>query len=194
VSDQEVSDQEFTRLARRRVHDGRIVHLSVDTVRLPDGSVGEFEFIHHAGACAVLPVAGGLDEPDPEVLMIRQYRYATGGYLYEVPAGMPARQGEPWEDVARRELEEETGWKAGRLIPLTQIYTTPGFTDEVIYLWLATELEPGTSKLDRDEFLELVRIPLSTALQWVQEGRIVDGKSVATLLFAARFVLSNAGT
>ena len=104
---------------------------------------------------------------------------------------MPARQGEPWEEVARRELEEETGWKAGRLIPLTRIYTTPGFTDEVIYLWLATELEPGTSKLDRDEFLELVRIPLSTALQWVREGRIVDGKSVVTLLFAVRFALPN---
>lgn len=193
MSDQEDADQEVGRIARRRVHDGRIVHLSIDTVRLPDGSVGECEFIHHVGACAVLPVAGGIDEPDPEVLLIRQYRYATGGYLYEVPAGMPARQGELWEEVARRELEEETGWKAGRLIPLTRIYTTPGFTDEVIYLWLATELEPGTSKLDRDEFLELVRIPFSTALQWVQEGRIVDGKSVATILFAARFARSQAG-
>ena len=106
-----------------------------------------------------------------------------------VPAGMPAWPGEPWEEVAQRELEEETGWQAGRLIPLTRIYTTPGFTDEVIYLWLATELESGTSKLDRDEFLELVRIPLSTALEWVQEGRIIDGKSVAALLFAARFAL-----
>jgi ADP-ribose pyrophosphatase len=191
VSDQDTTGKEFGRLARRGVHDGRIVHLSIDTVRFPDGSVGELEFIHHAGACAVLPVAGRLDDPDPDVLLISQYRYAAGGYLYEVPAGMPARQGEPWEEVARRELEEETGWKAGRLIPLTRIYTTPGFTDEVIYLWLATELEPGTSKLDRDEFIELVRIPLSTALQWVREGRIVDGKSVVTLLFASRFALPN---
>lgn len=191
MSDQDTTGKEFGRLARRGVHDGRIVHLSIDTVRFPDGSVGELEFIHHAGACAVLPVAGRLDDPDPDVLLISQYRYAAGGYLYEVPAGMPARQGEPWEEVARRELEEETGWKAGRLIPLTRIYTTPGFTDEVIYLWLATELEPGTSKLDRDEFIELVRIPLSTALQWVREGRIVDGKSVVTLLFASRFALPN---
>lgn len=184
--------QEFGRLARRPVHDGRIVHLSIDTVRFPDGSVGELEFVHHAGACAVLPVVGRLDDPDPEVLLIRQYRYATGGYLYEVPAGMPAHEGEPWEEVARRELEEETGWRAGRLIPLTWIYPTPGFTDEVIHLWLATELELGRSKLDEDEFLELVRIPLSAALEWVQEGRIVDGKSLVTLLFAARFALVNA--
>ena len=189
MSDQDTTGKEAGRLARRGVHDGRIVHLSIDTVRFPDGSIGELEFIHHAGACSVLPVSGQLDDPDPDVLLIRQYRYATGGYLYEVPAGMPAWPGEPWEEVAQRELEEETGWQAGRLIPLTRIYTTPGFTDEVIYLWLATELEPGTSKLDRDEFLELVRIPLSTALQWVQEGRIVDGKSVVTLLFAARFAL-----
>ena len=193
MSDQGTDDQQLGPLERRSVHDGRIVRLSIDTVRLPDGSIGEFEFIQHAGACAVLPVAGRVDESDPELLLIRQYRYATGGYLYEVPAGMPAWQGEPWEDVARRELEEETGWKAGRLTLLTRIYTTPGFTDEVVHLWLATDLEPGTSNLDRDEFLELVRVPLSTALQWVHEGRIVDGKSVAILLFAARFALSKGG-
>jgi ADP-ribose pyrophosphatase len=181
--------EEPKRLARRPVHDGRIVHLSLDTVRFPDGSVGELEFVHHAGASAVLPVAGRLDEPDPDILLLRQYRYAAGGYLYEVPAGMPLREGEPWDEVARRELEEETGWRAGRLIPLTRIYTTPGFTDEVIHLWLAAELTPGTSRLDEDEFVEVVRVPLSEALAWVAAGRIVDGKSLATLLFAARFAL-----
>lgn len=185
-----MSEQEPKRLARRPVHDGRIVHLSVDTVRLPDGSVRDLEFIQHAGASAILPVVGSPDAADPEVLLIRQYRYASGGYLYEVPAGMPMRQGEPWEDVARRELEEETGWRAGRLIPLTRIFTTPGFTDEVVHLFLATDLVPGTSKLDEDEFLEVVRVPLSLALEWVREGRIVDGKSVVTLLFAARFSLA----
>lgn len=176
-------------VSRRRVHDGRIVHLSVDTVRLPDGSVRELELIRHAGASAVLPVAGGAEDADPDVLLIRQYRYASGGYLYEIPAGMPSRAGEPWEDVARRELEEETGWRAGRLDPLTVIYTTPGFTDEVIHLFLATDLTPGTSKLDDDEFVEVVRVPLTRALAWIREGRIVDGKSVATLLYAARFAL-----
>ena len=184
-----MSAREPGRLARRPVHDGRIVHLSIDTVRFPDGSVGELEFIHHAGASAILPVVGRADDDDPDILLIRQYRYATGGYLYEVPAGMPLREGEPWEEVARRELEEETGWRAGRLVPLTRIYTTPGFTDELIHLWLATELEPGTSKLDDDEFVEVVRVPLSQALTWVREGLILDGKSVVTLLYAARFAL-----
>jgi ADP-ribose pyrophosphatase len=178
--------REPVRLARRPVHDGRIVHLSVDTVRFPDGSVGDLEFIHHAGASAVLPVVS-LDDPDPEILLLRQYRYAAGGYLYEVPAGMPLREGEPWEECARRELEEETGWRAGALVPLTRIYTTPGFTDEVIHLWLATDLVPGTSKLDEDEFVEVVRVRLSEALEWVGAGRIVDAKSLVTLLYAARF-------
>jgi len=184
--------EEPGRVARRPVHDGRIVHLSIDTVRLPDGSVHELEFIHHAGASAVLPLMGSVGEPDPDVLLIRQYRYATGGYLYELPAGMPAVEGESWEEVARRELEEETGWRAGRLLPLTWIWTTPGFTDERIHLWLATDLVPAASKLDEDEFLEVVRTPLSQALRWVEDGKIVDGKSVAALLYASRFVLGSA--
>lgn len=181
------------RLGRRPVHDGRVVHLSIDTVRFPDGSVGEMELIRHAGASAVLPVVGSLDDPDPDIVLIRQYRYAAGEYLYEVPAGMPMREGEPWEEVARRELEEETGWRAGRLVPLTRIYTTPGFTDEVIHLWLATDLEPGASNLDEDEFVEPVRVALSQALEWVREGRIVDGKSVAIILYVCRFVVGEGG-
>ena len=98
------------------VHDGRIVHLSIDTVRFPDGSVGELEMIRHSGASAVLPLLGSRDDADPEIVLIRQYRYASGGYMFEVPAGRPDRPGEDWEVCARRELEEETGsrpeWKA----------------------------------------------------------------------------------
>jgi ADP-ribose pyrophosphatase len=184
---------EGARLARRAVHEGRIVSLSIDTVRMPDGSVRDVEHIRHSGAAATLPVLGGPGERDPEILLIRQYRYSTGGYLYEVPAGRPCRPGEPWEEVARRELEEETGWTAGRLTPLTAMWTTPGFTDERIHLYLATDLRPGTSKLDEDEFLEVVRIRLSQALDWVREGRIVDGKSLVTLFFAERFLLGGPG-
>jgi len=176
------------RLSRKAIHRGRIVDLSVDTVRFPDGSIGELEMIRHAGASAVLPVLGDSIEEDPLVLLIRQYRYATGGEVYEVPAGMPAKVGEPWVEVAARELEEETGWKAGRLEPLTWIYTTPGFTDEVIHLFLATELQGGTRQHDEDEFLEVEKVRFSTAVDWVRDGRIVDGKSIATILYAACFV------
>jgi len=181
-------------IATRSVHDGRIVKLSVDTVRFPDGSTGELEMIRHPGAAAILPVVGSLDEKDPEVLLLRQYRYATGGYLYEVPAGLPQGPDEAWEACARRELEEETGYRAETMTPLTRIYTTPGFTDEVIHLFVATGLEPGTSNLDEDEFLQVERHRFSRVLELVRAGELVDGKSLATVLYAAAFVIGRNGS
>jgi ADP-ribose pyrophosphatase len=170
------------------VYEGRLVRLSLDTVRFPDGSEGRLEMIRHVGASAVLPFVGGLFEPDPDVLLVRQYRYASDGHLYEIPAGLPTGPDEGWEECARRELEEETGMRAGSLTPLTRIYTTPGFTDEVIRLFVATDLEPGETSLDPDEFMEVVRVPFSQALEMIRDGRIVDAKSIATILYADRFV------
>ncbi len=175
-------------IGRRPVHRGRIVDLGVDTVRFPDGSTGELEMVRHSGAAAVLPVLSDPDGADPHVLLIRQYRYATGGWLYEVPAGRPDHPGEPWEDCARRELREETGMEAGQLRPLTSIWTTPGFTDERIHLFLATELTAGETKFDSDEFVEPVPMLLSRALQLVRDGEIQDAKTLCTLLYAAGFV------
>jgi len=176
-------------IARRPVYRGRIVDLSLDTVRFPDGSTGQLEFIRHSGAAAALPVLDDPAAPDPRIMLIRQYRYASGGELLEVPAGRPDRPGEDWEVCARRELEEETGLVAGRLVPLTTIYTTPGFCDERIHLFLALDLSPGTASLDQDEFLEPVVLPLSDALARVRAGEITDAKTVCTLLHAASFAL-----
>lgn len=172
------------------VHDGRIVHLSIDTVRFPDGSVGELEMIRHSGASAVLPLLGRRDDPDPDILLIRQYRYASGGYMLEVPAGRPDQPGEDWEVCARRELEEETGYSAGRMTRMAGIFTTPGFTDEFIHLFLAEDLREGTTAYDHDEFIELERMPLSRALELIQGGEITDGKTVSAILFARSFLLS----
>jgi ADP-ribose pyrophosphatase len=173
------------KIESRAVHRGRVVNLDIDTVRFPDGSTGELEMMRHSGASAVLPVlsAGG----DPLIVLVRQYRYATGGYIYEVPAGRPSVAGEDWELCARRELEEETGLRAGTMKKLTSIYTTPGFTDEVIHLYLATDLEAGTYARDADEFMELEQMPLSRALQMVRDGEIQDAKTICTLLYAAGF-------
>jgi ADP-ribose pyrophosphatase len=177
------------RISRRTVHQGRIVDLGIDTVRFPDGSTGELEMIHHSGAAAVLPVLDDPAGPDPHVVLVRQYRYASGGYLYEVPAGRPDRPGEPWEEVARRELREETGLTAAVLRPLTAVWTTPGFTDERIHLFLATGLSAGETRYDADEFMETVTMPFSEALEKVRDGAIQDAKTVCTLLYAAGFVL-----
>jgi len=180
------------RIDSRVVHDaGRVVKLSIDTVRFPDGSSGELEMIRHSGASAVLPVLGDPAGEDPEILLIRQYRYATDGYILEVPAGRPDRPGEDWEVCARRELEEEVGMIAGTLVPLTTIYTTPGFTDERIHLFLAFDLREGRVSRDPDEFLEPVALTLSDALGRVRRGEIVDAKTICTLFCAADFLRSS---
>ncbi len=176
------------RISSRLIHDGRVVHLSIDTVRFPDGSIGELEMIRHSGAAAVLPVLDDPETPDPRILLIRQYRYATGGFVLEVPAGRPERPGEDWEVCARRELEEEAGLRAERLVPLTTIYTTPGFTDERIHLFLALGTSPGEQSLDEDEFVEPVILTLSEALARVRSGEIVDAKTICTLHCAAGYL------
>lgn len=169
------------------LHDGRIVHLSMDTARFPDGSSGQLELVRHSGAAAVVPVLGPPDAQDPDLVLLRQFRYAAGGELFEIPAGRPDRDGEPWDRVARRELEEETGYAAAHLQPLTTIYTTPGFTDERIHLFMATGLTAGTTNLDHDEFVEVITMPLSQALEAIRTGRIIDSKSICAILYYASF-------
>lgn len=183
-----MSEDRHARVSTKVIHDGRVVHLSVDRVRFPDGSVGELELIRHRGAAAVLPVLELEHGRELEVLLLRQYRYAAGGVICEVPAGI-IEPGESPEDCARRELEEETGFRAARIVELTTIHTTPGFTTEQIHLYAAFDLAPGTGCPDRDEFLEVERMPLSQAVELVRRGEITDAKSIVTILFAAQFLL-----
>lgn len=174
-------------LDSRLLHDGRIVHLSMDSVRFPDGSSGELELVRHSGAAAVVPLLGDPGDPDPEVVLLRQFRYAAGGEIYEIPAGRPDQEGEPWEEVAQRELEEETGYVAGSMRRLTTIYTTPGFTDERIHLFVASGLSRGRTNLDQDEFVEVLTAPMSEVLAMIEDGRIIDGKSLSALLYFTTF-------
>ncbi len=173
--------EEPKRLARDEVFDGRIVRLSVDRVRLPNGNVVELELIRHPGAAAVVPV-----DADGNVLLIRQYRYASGGWLLEVPAGK-LDGGEAPESCALRELEEETGHRAGRLIPMGCIWTTPGFTDEQIWLFLGTALTETAASPQGDEVIALERVPLARAVEMAARGDISDAKSVCALLRTPHF-------
>ena len=174
------------RIESRRVYTGKVISLDVDTVRFPDGSIGELEMIRHPGASAIVPFLSDPGGEDPQVLMIRQYRYAAAGYLYEIPAGR-LDQGESPRDCAVRELKEETGCTAERFDHLLTMYTTPGFTDEKIHLFMATGLIAGETKHEADEFLDLHPIRLSRALEMVEAGGIQDAKTALGLLFAAGF-------
>ncbi len=175
-------------IAHRRIHTGRVVNLDVDTVRYPDGSTGELEMLRHPGAAAVLPFASDPRGADPTVLLIRQYRYATGGPLLEIPAGR-LNPGEEPAACARRELQEEVGVTAGRLERLTTIWTTPGFTDERIHLYWAADLAAGAHAREPDEFIEVVPTALLDVLRLVRDGTICDGKTVVAILYMAGFIL-----
>lgn len=184
-SDRDPADRSIGKISSHRVYTGRVVSLDVDRVRFPNGTEGELEMIRHSGASAVVPL---LQMPDGEmkVILIRQYRYAAEGYVYEIPAGR-LDEGETPEACAHRELKEETGYTAGAMTRLTTIFTTPGFTDEQIHLFMATDLVSGKSELEADEVLDLYPVPLSEALEMIRSGVIRDGKTISAILFATRF-------
>ena len=169
-------------LESRQIYKGKVVDLSVDRVELPNGRVTEMEVIRHQGAAAVVPLTA-----EGEVLLVRQYRYATGGWLLEVPAGK-LEPGEAPDVCAVRETEEEVGYRAARLDPLGWIWTTPGFTDEKIWLYLARDLAPGSQNLEGDEVLSVEKMTLAEAISRVHQGEICDGKSVCALLRAAVYL------
>jgi ADP-ribose pyrophosphatase len=163
----------------RTIYEGRIVRFRVDTVALPDGSTTVREVIGTPGAVVVVPLTD-----DGQVRMVRQYRSAIGEFLLELPAGT-LEPGEAPEQAAPRELAEETGDRAARWLWLSGFFTVPGVCDEYIHLYLATDLTPGQTNQDADEFIEVVTIPLDEALVMVKKGEIRDAKTIIGLLMAA---------
>jgi ADP-ribose pyrophosphatase len=169
-----------------RLYTGKIISLDRDTVEFPDGSRAEFDIARHPGASAVLPFLNDPEGDQPQVLLIRQFRYASNGYLYEIPAGRLDGDESPLT-CAARELKEETGCTAEHFEPLTSILTTPGFTDEVIHLFMATGLTHGEPNREADEFVDLVVMRLSESLEKIRDGEITDAKTALALLFAAGY-------
>src|SRR6266853_2719008 len=147
----------------------------LDTVRLPDGSTTEREYIEHPGAVAVIALTDA-----GELVMERQYRYPLGRDMIEVPAGKIDRGEDPLA-TARRELQEETGYTAAQWRHVATIHIAIEYSNERIEIYLAKELKHGGAKLDDEEFLEVFTLPLATALAWVREGKITDSKTVAGL-------------
>ncbi len=175
--DKELSLLEEKFVSRREIFEGRLIHIVKDTVTLPNGHQSTREMMLHRGAVAILPLF-----PDGTVLMEKQYRYAQGRVVYEIPAGkLEAGETDPRE-VALRELREETGYTAKRLTPLGYYVPSPAILGERIALYLAEELTEGDICLDEDEFLLLDRRPLEELISMILRGEIEDGKTQVALM------------
>ncbi len=171
---------EETAIGTERIFEGKMINLRVDTVRLPNGETATREVIEHPGAVAVI----ALTDKD-ELLMVRQYRHPTGEILLEIPAGKRDR-GESPLVCARRELEEETGYGAEQWEPLFSYYSTPGFSDELLYILKASGLKQGQAHTDEEEFIEVVTVPVDEALCMVSRGEIRDAKTIIGILTVNR--------
>lgn len=165
-----------------RVFEGRLLKVHRDAVRLPDGSEGTREYIRHPGAVAIVPLFD-----DGRVLLERQFRYPHGREFIEIPAGK-LEPGEPHLQTAQRELLEETGYVAQEWTHLGVIHTAIAYTDEAIDLFVAGKLTQQERSLDQGEFLELLTVEFSEAIQMIRDGRITDAKSVAGLLWVKTFL------
>ncbi len=174
------------RIGGGRIWQHQFLDAHLDDVRYPDGKTGKQVLIHHPGASAVVPFLSDPRGADPQLLLIHQYRYATGGRLFEIPAGRLEANEAPLT-CAHRELLEETGCTAASMEFLTAFWTTPGFTNEKIHIFLATGLTRGATKHEADEFIEVVTVPLSEALARIERGEITDAKTIIGILFAAGF-------
>jgi ADP-ribose pyrophosphatase len=171
-----MSDEHARRTAHRRVYDGHVLALDVDEVEEPGGVRGTREVVRHRGSVAMLPV-----DADGRVLLVRQYRYAVSAYVWELPAGR-LDAGETPEEGARRELVEEAGLEAGRVEPVLSFFTTPGFCDEVLHVFRASELRVVPARPEADERIETVWFPLADALAMIDRGEIKEGKTLIALL------------
>jgi len=174
---------ELKRLSREVLYKGKVFDLIVDKVEYPSGNAGIREIAHHPGGSVIVPV---LD--DGRVLLVKQLRYPFGKHIYELPAGKLG-PGEDPRAAAGRELEEETGYAAASLEPITSMYTTPGFCDEVLHMYLATGLTktPGGPRREEGEFSMSVQpMPLGEAIGMVLRGEINDAKTIVGLLWIER--------
>ena len=169
------------RISSQLKYDGRILQLHLDEVELPDGGKAMREYVTHSGGAAVLFVKDG------QVALVKQYRYAYGKEIYEIPAGK-LNAGEDPKAAALRELEEETGYRAKDAEKLLQIYPTPGYTNEIIHIYVATNAEYVGENPDEDEFLQCEFMPFERVLQLIESGEICDAKTVSAIY---KYALTN---
>lgn len=174
---------EEKQLSSTPIFDGKVLHVRLDEVTLPNGVLSTREYCHHNGAVCVIPLTD-----EGEVICVRQYRYPFHEDLLEIPAGKLDSPEEDPNDAVRRELREETGAVAKKIIYLGKYYPSPAILDECIYMYLATGLDFGDTKFDDDEFIESVRVPLSKLVELTLDGKIRDGKTQIAALRAQMMI------
>lgn len=166
----------YKRIKRECIHKGRIIDFCQDTIELENGKHTVFDFIQHNGASAMIPV-----DSDGSIIMVRQYRNAIDDYTLEIPAG-GLNQGEDNRTCAIRECEEETGYKAGKVFHLLDLYTTVAFSNEKICIFYTTDITPTNQNLDEDEYVSIVRHSIDELTDMIMQGKIVDAKTIAGIL------------
>ena len=169
-------------LQETMLYKGRIISLYCDDVLLPNGDTAKREYVTHRGGAAILPV-----DEEGNVYLVRQFRYPYREEILEIPAGK-LEEGEEFYSTAVRELEEETGMKAGKMTSLGILYPSPGYTNEHLYVYLATELGKGRIHLDEDEFVNTVKMPYREAYEMVMDNRIKDAKTCYAILRYAQMI------
>ena len=172
---------EETKISSQEIFNGVAIHLFKDEILLPNGHTGIREIIRHPGAVCVLPLTD-----DSDVIFVNQFRYALNKVTLEVPAGK-LEKGEDPNEAALRELSEETGLTAKNIVHIGDLYTTPALIDEVIHMYIATDLTQGEQHLDYDEFVNTLKIPLSKAVDMVMNGEIKDSKTQTVILKAEKY-------
>lgn len=164
---------------RKTVHQGRVFTVTVENITLPNGNSTDLTLVRHPGAAAIVALT-----EEEQVLMLKQYRHAVGGFIWEIPAGT-LDKGEDPLTCARRELEEETGRSAHHFEWLTTLTPVPGYSDEKIDIYLAGELSPALQKLDHDEVLEVHALPLEKVVDMIATGEIGDAKTIAGIMLTS---------
>lgn len=161
-----------------KIYEGKILNLRIDTVELPDKKYSKREIVEHPGAVAIVPIT-----EEGEVILVKQYRKAVEKELLEIPAGK-LEIGEEPRETAIRELKEETGFSSAKIEYITEFYTSAGFTNEKMHLFLATELTEGAAEPEKDEYIEVIKLDLETLIDKVLKGEILDSKTIIGALIA----------
>lgn len=168
----------FKPMRRETIYEGRVFHVEKVQMQLPTGEIRAYDLVNHPSAVVIVP-----QDADGNILFVRQYRVGAGGELLELPAGL-LKDGEDPTEAAAREMQEETGMGAGKMMRLGNFYSSPGYSSEYMHIYLATSLYPAPLEQDDDEFIQLEAIPAAKALQMARDGEIRDAKTLAALLLA----------